>query len=79
MTILELCPSLSTAQVLKIIKSYTLDDCENAIEHVFIEKLTIALNKRSNAVSFLNLHRRSPKLIFPNSNFLGTERCVHNG
>lgn len=52
MSIVELCTLLTTAQVLKIIKSYTLDDCENGIEQVFIEKLTVALNERSTKVRF---------------------------
>ncbi|XP_035794434.1 unconventional myosin-Va-like isoform X3 [Anopheles albimanus] len=46
-TVLELSTSLSTAQVLKIIKSYKADDCENAIKPAFIERLTQQLNLRS--------------------------------
>ncbi|XP_050097643.1 unconventional myosin-Va isoform X3 [Anopheles aquasalis] len=46
-TVLELSTSLSTAQVLKIIKSYKTDDCENAIKPAFIERLTQQLNLRS--------------------------------
>lgn len=50
MNILELCTSLTSGQVLKIVKSYTPDDCENAIEPVFIEKLDVELNKRASKV-----------------------------
>uniref|UniRef100_A0AAG5DD74 Myosin motor domain-containing protein n=1 Tax=Anopheles atroparvus TaxID=41427 RepID=A0AAG5DD74_ANOAO len=46
-TLLELSTSLSTAQVLKIIKSYKTDDCENQIKPAFIERLTQQLNLRS--------------------------------
>ncbi|XP_055531735.1 unconventional myosin-Va isoform X2 [Wyeomyia smithii] len=46
-TLLELSTCLTTAQILKIIKSYTTDDCENAIKPIFIEKLTKQLNERS--------------------------------
>ncbi|XP_040174093.1 unconventional myosin-Va isoform X4 [Anopheles arabiensis] len=46
-TLLELSTALSTAQVLKIIKSYKTDDCENQIRPAFIEKLTQQLNLRS--------------------------------
>ncbi|XP_053683120.1 unconventional myosin-Va isoform X2 [Sabethes cyaneus] len=46
-TLLELSSCLTTAQILKIIKSYTTDDCENAIKPIFIEKLTKQLNERS--------------------------------
>ncbi|GAB0095574.1 unconventional myosin-Va [Sergentomyia squamirostris] len=45
-TIFDLCPSLTSAQVLKIINSYTLDDCENPIKPIFIEKLTQKLHER---------------------------------
>ncbi|XP_055621757.1 unconventional myosin-Va isoform X2 [Toxorhynchites rutilus septentrionalis] len=47
-TLLELSTCLTTAQILKIIKSYTTDDCENDIKPIFIEKLTKQLNERSN-------------------------------
>lgn len=50
--ICEQCTCLTTAQVLKIIKSYSLDDSENPIKPAFIEKLTIELNKRRNEVRF---------------------------
>uniref|UniRef100_A0A182NJ12 Myosin motor domain-containing protein n=1 Tax=Anopheles dirus TaxID=7168 RepID=A0A182NJ12_9DIPT len=46
-TLLELSTALSTAQVLKIIKSYKTDDCENQIKPAFIEKLTQQLGLRS--------------------------------
>ncbi|XP_039433322.1 unconventional myosin-Va isoform X2 [Culex pipiens pallens] len=46
-TLLELSTCLTTAQILKIIKSYTTDDCENEIKPIFIEKLTKQLNERS--------------------------------
>ncbi|XP_059615279.1 unconventional myosin-Va isoform X2 [Phlebotomus argentipes] len=45
-TIYDLCPCLTSAQVLKIIKSYTADDLENPVTPVFIEKLTEKLHKR---------------------------------
>ncbi|XP_055687296.1 unconventional myosin-Va isoform X2 [Lutzomyia longipalpis] len=45
-SIYDLCPSLTSAQVLKIITSYTLDDCENPIQPIFIEKLTKKLKER---------------------------------
>uniref|UniRef100_A0A1B0DFZ0 Dilute domain-containing protein n=1 Tax=Phlebotomus papatasi TaxID=29031 RepID=A0A1B0DFZ0_PHLPP len=45
-TIYDLCSCLTSAQVLKIIKSYTLDDCENPIKPIFIEKLTKKLQER---------------------------------
>ncbi|XP_055305869.1 unconventional myosin-Vb isoform X2 [Sitodiplosis mosellana] len=44
--ILDICSTLSTAQVIKILKSYTLDDCEAPIKPAFIEKLTTKLNER---------------------------------
>lgn len=47
-SIYELCSELPTAQVLKIIKSYHPDDCENPISNEFIEKLTEKLNERTN-------------------------------
>lgn len=47
----ELCPHLTAGQVLKIIKSYTLDDYENAIKPAFIEKLANKLKKRPGTVS----------------------------
>lgn len=46
-TLLELSSCLTTAQILKIIKSYTTDDCENEITPLFIETLTKQLNERS--------------------------------
>ncbi|XP_058120262.1 unconventional myosin-Va [Anopheles coustani] len=46
-TLLEQCTLLSTAQVLKIIKSYKPDDCEDQIKPAFIERLTQQLNLRS--------------------------------
>ncbi|XP_063701716.1 unconventional myosin-Va [Culicoides brevitarsis] len=42
----ELCPHLTAGQVLKIIKSYTSDDCENSIKPAFIEKLADKLKRR---------------------------------
>ncbi|XP_055310995.1 unconventional myosin-Va-like, partial [Sitodiplosis mosellana] len=44
--ILDICSTLSTAQVIKILKSYTLDDCEAPIKPAFIENLTTKLNER---------------------------------
>ncbi|XP_052862372.1 unconventional myosin-Va [Anopheles cruzii] len=46
-TVLELSSSLSSAQVLKIIKSYKADDCEDQIKPVFVERLTHQLSQRS--------------------------------
>lgn len=49
-SIVELCSTLSTAQVMKILKSYREDDYEAAMESVFIEKLTTKLNERTTMV-----------------------------
>lgn len=46
-SICEICPSLKGSQILKLIKSYTSDDCEDAISPTFIDKLT----KKLDAVS----------------------------
>lgn len=40
---------MTPSQILKLIKSYTSDDCEDSISPAFIEKLT----KKLNPVSFL--------------------------
>ncbi|XP_060659986.1 unconventional myosin-Vb isoform X1 [Drosophila nasuta] len=45
-TICDLCTSLNTAQVLKVMKSYKLDDYESEITNVFLDKLTQKLNER---------------------------------
>ncbi|XP_023037684.1 unconventional myosin-Va isoform X3 [Drosophila willistoni] len=45
-SIVDLCTSLTTAQVLKVMKSYKLDDYESEITNVFLEKLTKELNAR---------------------------------
>lgn len=45
-TICDLCTSLNTAQVLKVMKSYKLDDYESEITNVFLDKLTQKLNAR---------------------------------
>lgn len=50
-SICEICPSLSHSQILKLIKSYTSDDCEDAIPSSFMEKLI----KKLNAVSYIKL------------------------
>lgn len=51
-TINDISSALSAAQVLKIIKSYHSDDCENPISPKFIEKLSAKLNERkSNTVN----------------------------
>lgn len=55
-TIFELTPDLSAAQVLKLIKSYKLDDCENPITPTFIEKLSVRLTTKENYVSFFLSH-----------------------
>lgn len=46
-SICEICPSLAPAQVLKLIKSYTSDDCEDTVSPTFIEKLTKKLGSVS--------------------------------
>ncbi|XP_005184334.1 unconventional myosin-Va isoform X3 [Musca domestica] len=46
-SICELSTHLNTAQVLKIMKSYKLDDYENEITNKFLEKLTEKLNARN--------------------------------
>lgn len=50
-SICEICPSLTPSQILKLIKSYTPDDCEDSISAAFIDKLT----KKLCAVSGLNI------------------------
>ncbi|XP_030388121.1 unconventional myosin-Va isoform X2 [Scaptodrosophila lebanonensis] len=45
-TICDLCTSLNTAQVLKVMKSYKLDDYESEITNVFLDKLAEKLNAR---------------------------------
>ncbi|KAM7342647.1 dilute class unconventional myosin isoform 2-T2 [Cochliomyia hominivorax] len=45
-SICDLCTNLNTAQVLKIMKSYKLDDYEGEITNIFLEKLTQKLNAR---------------------------------
>ncbi|XP_023162899.2 unconventional myosin-Va isoform X1 [Drosophila hydei] len=50
-TICDLCTSLNTAQVLKVMKSYKLDDYESEITNVFLDKLTQILNERKMAES----------------------------
>lgn len=79
MSILELCTSLSTAQVLKIIKSYTLDDCENAIKPVFIEMLTVELNKRTSNVRCSAIDTESDTNFFFLQFDTDPKRCVYNG
>lgn len=55
-SICEICPSLTGAQILKLIKSYTLDDCEDPITHTFIEKLSSKLSEiKRNVVSIFRL------------------------
>lgn len=51
-SIVDLCSTLSTAQVMKILKSYREDDYEAAMESEFIEKLTTKLNERITMVNF---------------------------
>ncbi len=53
-TIYELCTDLTAPQVLKLIKSYTADDCENTITPTFIEKLTKKLASKEGYVSTKN-------------------------
>ncbi|XP_037956283.1 unconventional myosin-Va isoform X2 [Teleopsis dalmanni] len=45
-SICDLCTSLNTAQVLKVMKSYKLDDYEGKITSTFMETLTEKLNAR---------------------------------
>ena len=42
-SICEICPTLTGAQILKLIKSYTSDDCEDTISSIFIEKISAKL------------------------------------
>lgn len=51
-SIVELCSTLSTAQVMKILKSYREDDYEAAMESEFIDKLMVKLNERTTMVIF---------------------------
>lgn len=44
-SICEICPTLTSAQILKLIKSYTPDDCEDSISPNFIEKLSAKLSE----------------------------------
>lgn len=44
-SICEICPSLTSAQIMKQVKSYTSDDCEDAISPTFIEKLNAKLKE----------------------------------
>ncbi|KAG5676919.1 hypothetical protein PVAND_006716 [Polypedilum vanderplanki] len=44
-SICEICPSLTSAQILKLVKSYTPDDCEDTISPTFIEKLSVKLKE----------------------------------
>lgn len=54
-SIYELCPSLTSAQVLKLIKSYSADDCEERISPNFIEKLTQKLTSAGSVVRFSSI------------------------
>lgn len=54
-SICEICPSLAPAQILKLIKSYTSDDCEDTISSTFIEKLTKKLGSVSLKIFGLKL------------------------
>lgn len=51
-SICEICPSLKGSQILKLIKSYTSDDCEDAISPTFIDKLTKKLDAVSVKIIF---------------------------
>jgi myosin V len=52
-SVCEICPTLTGAQILKLIKSYTPDDCEDQISQEFIEKLNARLSEiKHNTVSF---------------------------
>lgn len=52
-SICEICPSLTSSQILKLIKSYTSDDCEDAIPQSFMEKLVKKLDAVSHIESFI--------------------------
>lgn len=43
-SIVEICPTLTPSQILKLLKSYTSDDCEDPISQNFIESLSRKLN-----------------------------------
>lgn len=58
-SICEICPSLTPSQILKLIKSYTSDDCEDAITSTFIDKLTKKLCPVSYSVESLEMSRQS--------------------
>lgn len=64
-TIYELCSALSTSQVLRIIKSYILDDCELPIKPAFIDKLTKILNERSNKPPNTEGFMMEENLVYP--------------
>lgn len=55
-SICEISPSLTSAQILKLIKSYTPDDCEDSISPKLIEKLSAKLAEiKGDMVRFLSL------------------------
>ncbi|XP_075169246.1 dilute class unconventional myosin isoform X2 [Haematobia irritans] len=62
-SICDLSTNLNTAQVLKIMKSYKLDDYESEITNKFIEKLTEKLNERPMIKN--NEFTMDQKLIYP--------------
>jgi myosin V len=53
-SICEICPSLTPAQILKLVKSYTTDDCEDAISQNFIENLSKRLKAVSEYHNYIN-------------------------
>ncbi|CRL02752.1 CLUMA_CG015744, isoform B [Clunio marinus] len=59
-SIVEICPSLMPSQIMKLIKSYSLDDCEDPISSKFIEKLSKKLNASEKASFTLNENEIRP-------------------
>lgn len=51
-SICEISTHLTAAQVLKLLKSYMSDDCENPITPTFIEKVSKKLATKETYVSF---------------------------
>lgn len=53
----EICPTLTAAQILKLVKSYTSDDCEDTISSAFIEKLSAVLSReKGNTVKKISFY-----------------------
>jgi len=58
--ICEICPSLTPSQILKLIKSYTPDDCEEMISPAFIDKLARKLCAPKNETFTMNENEIRP-------------------